>query len=142
LSIYRNRTNESAIGMVMRNDYICKFYPLIASLIVYHATLEKRIKRDILDIFSSGVSSHRNRFCLEALTVAFTEMHETNADYCRSILVKLSQFSASQNLAQPVLELLSTICDLKKLDINSNILGSKEFIAVSATAIKYTDPTK
>jgi hypothetical protein len=96
----------------------------------------------MLEIFSSGVSSHRNRFCLESLTVAFTEMHETNADYCQSILVRLSQFSASQNLAQPVLELLSTICDLKRLDIKSNILGSKEFIAVSATAIKYTDPTK
>jgi hypothetical protein len=67
-------------------------------------------------------------------------MHETNAKQCAEILLKLSQFSPSQTMAQSVLELLSTISDLKKLD--SAIFGRKEFIAVSAIAIKYTDPLK
>lgn len=90
--------------------------------------------------FALGISSSRSRFCLETLTIAITEMHETNAKQCAEILLKLSQFSPSQNMAQPVLELLSTISDLRKLD--STIFGRKEFIAVSATAIKYTDPLK
>ena len=42
-------------------------------------------------------------------------------------------------MAQPILELLSTISDLKKLD---SVFGKKEFIAVAAIAIKYTDPLK
>ena len=89
--------------------------------------------------FSLGINSTRNRFCLEILTIAITEMHETNSNQCGDILLKLSQFSPSQNMAQPILELLSTISDFKKLD---TIFGPKEFIAVSAIAIKYTDPLK
>jgi len=93
-----------------------------------------------LNNFAIGITSSRSRFCLETLTIAITEMHETNAKQCAEILLKLSQFSPSQTMAQPVLELLSTISDLKKLD--SAIFGRKEFIAVSAIAIKYTDPLK
>jgi hypothetical protein len=66
-------------------------------------------------------------------------MYETNSNQCGDILLKLSQFSPAQNMAQPILELLSTISDFKKLD---SIFGRKEFIAVSAIAIKYTDPLK
>ncbi len=43
-------------------------------------------------------------------------------------------------MAQPVLELLSTISDLKKLD--SPIFGRKAFISVAVIAINYTDPLK
>lgn len=123
-----------------RPDYICKFYPLISSLVLYHPILERSSQENILQNFAVGISSFRYRFCLETLTIAITEMHEKNAKQCAEILLKLSQFSPSQNMAQPVLELLSIISDLKKLD--SAIFGRKEFIAVSAIAIKYTDPLK
>jgi hypothetical protein len=73
------------------------------------------------------------------LNIAITEMHETNGKECCDILLKLSQSTPSQNMAQPILELLSTMSDFKKLD---TIFGPKEFIAVSVTAIKYTDPLK
>ena len=72
--------------------------------------------------------------------MAICEMHDTNAKQCANILLKLSQITTSQQMAQPVLELLSTISDLKKLE--GAIFGHKEFIAVSAIAIKYTDPLK
>ena len=128
-----------------RPEYICKFYPLIASLVLYHPILERSSQENILQNFAVGISSFRYRFCFETLTIAITEMHETNSKTCAEILLKLSQFSPSQNMAQPVLELLSTISDLKKLDScvgKSFGFGRKEFIAVSAIAIKYTDPLK
>lgn len=68
-----------------------------------------------------------------------TEMHETNSLQCADLLLKLSQFSSSITMAQPILELLSTISDFKKLH---SVCGTKEFIAVLATAIKYIDPFK
>lgn len=66
-------------------------------------------------------------------------MYETNSTQCGDILTKLSHITPSQHMAQPILELLSTISDLKKLD---SVFGKKEFIAVAAIAIKYTDPIK
>lgn len=112
----------------------------MASLIQYNQIVERSAQEMLLQTFATGISSNRSRFCLETLTIAISEMHETNARVCTDILVKLSQYSPSQNMAQPVLELLSTISDLKKLD--STLFGRKEFIAVSAIAIKYTDPLK
>lgn len=112
----------------------------MASLIQYNQIVERSAQEMLLQTFATGISSNRSRFCLETLTIAISEMHETNARVCTDILVKLSQYSSSQNMAQPVLELLSTISDLKKLD--STLFGRKEFIAVSAIAIKYTDPLK
>lgn len=123
-----------------RQDYIYKFYPLIASLVLYHPILERSSQENLLDNFAVGIYTFRYRFCLETLTIAITEMHETNAKQCAEILLKLSQTPPSQNMAQPILELLSTISDLKKLD--GSFFGRKEFIAVSAIAIKYTDPLK
>lgn len=118
---------------------MAKFYPLIGSLILYHPILDKNSQEIILQNFALGITQTRNRFCLEILTIAITEMYETNSTQCGDILTKLSHITPSQHMAQPILELLSTISDLKKLD---SVFGKKEFIAVAAIAIKYTDPLK
>ncbi len=123
-----------------KSDYICKFYPLIASLVLYHPILERSAQETLIRSLSDGISSYRFRFCLETLTVAIAEMHERNAKQCAEFLVKLSQCTATKDMAQPVLELLSTISDLKKLD--SPIFGRKAFISVAVIAINYTDPLK
>jgi hypothetical protein len=62
-----------------RPDYICKFYPLLASLVLYHPLLERSSQEHLLQSFATGISSFRYRFCLETLTIAIAEMHETNA---------------------------------------------------------------
>lgn len=67
-------------------------------------------------------------------------MHQRNLAECSKILLKLSQIS-QPNMAQSVLELLSNISELPKL-LESDSFTDKEFIAVSAIAIRYTDPSK
>ena len=135
INVFRNKPEN-----IQKVDYIAKFYPLIASIILYHPLLDKQSQENILQYFAIGINSNRNRFCLETLTIAFTEMHETNSIQCGDILLKLSQFSPSQAMAQPVLELLSTMSDFKKLEF---IFGRKElYISVLAIAIKYTNPLK
>ncbi len=111
----------------------------MASLILYHPVLDKNSQENILQNFSLGMNFTKNRYCVEILTIAITEMHETNAIQCGEILLKLSQITFSQTIAQPLLELLSTISDLKKFDTT---FGNREFIAVSAIAINFLDPLK
>ena len=137
-SCYMNGTLRNRPESLTRTEYVCKFYPVIASLVLYHPMMERSEQETIMQELATGISSYRHRFCLETLTVAVTEMHEKNAKKCADILIKLSQLSASQVMAQPMLELLSTISDLKKLDM----FGAKEFIAVAVIAIKYIDPLK
>jgi hypothetical protein len=135
ISVFLNRPEN-----MQRSDYMEKFYPLLASLTLYYPILERSSQEAILHAFAYGINSIRNRFCLEILTIAITEMHESNSIQCGDILLKLSQFSPSQNMAQPILELLSTVSDFKRLDF---IFGRKElYISILATAIKYTNPVK
>ncbi|RNA02311.1 tuberin isoform X5, partial [Brachionus plicatilis] len=134
INVIRNKP-ENLSGQ----EYISKFYPLLASMVLYHSSFEKNSQENILQNLASGIHASRNLFCLEILTIAMTEMHETNANQCAELLLKLSQFSSSLAIAQPILELLSTISDFKKLH---SVCATKEFIAVSATAIKYIDPFK
>ncbi|CAF0862230.1 unnamed protein product [Brachionus calyciflorus] len=134
ISVIRNKPDT-----ITKQDYTSKFYPLIASLISYHHMLEKSSQENILQNIALAIHSFKNLYCLEILTIAMSEMYETNAIQCGDILLKLSQVSSSSNMAQPILELLSTISDFKKLH---SFCGIKEFIAVSATAIKYIDPFK
>lgn len=98
------------------------------------------LKENLLFYFYNGVRSKNYRVCLEALTVAIYEMHERNAGKCAEILIKLSQISSNTG-AQSVLELLSNMSELPKL-LNSGHFTDKEYIAVAAIAIKYTDPLK
>ena len=122
-------------------DYMNKYYPLMASLVLYHPVLERTSHELILQNFVLGINPTRNRYCLEILTIAIVEMHETNALQCGEILLKLSQFSPSPHMALPVLELLSTMSEFKR--IVDFIFGRKElYISVFAIAIKYTNPIK
>ena len=122
-------------------DYMNKYYPLLASLVLYHPVLERASHELILQNFVQGINPTRNRYCLEILTIAIVEMHENNAFQCGEILLKLSQFSPSPHMALPVLELLSTMSEFKR--IIDFIFGRKElFISVFAIAIKYTNPIK
>lgn len=134
IGVLKNRPDN-----LNKAEYVAKFYALMASLISYHPILDKNLQENILHNFALGINQTRNRYCLEILTIAITEMYDTNSNQCGEILLKLSQFSPAQNMAQPILEFLSTISDFKKLD---SVFGRKEFIAVSAIAIKYTDPFK
>lgn len=134
IQLFKNKPDN-----LTKSDYANKFYPLMASLILYHPILDKNSQDNLLRNFSESICSNKNRYCLETLTIAFSEMHETNSNQCSEILLKLSRFSSQQSIAQPILEFLSTISDLRKID---TIFGPKEFIAVLAIAIKYTDPVK
>ncbi len=124
-----------------KQDYMNKFYPLLASIVLYHPMLERQAQESILQNFAHGISHTRNRYCLEILTIAMVEMHETNSLQLGEILLKLSQFSPSPHMALPVLELLSTMSEFKR--IVDFIFGRKElYISVFAIAIKYTNPIK
>jgi len=65
----------------------------MASLIQYNQIVERSAQEMLLQTFATGISSNRSRFCLETLTIAISEMHETNARVCTDILVKLSHCS-------------------------------------------------
>jgi hypothetical protein len=67
------------------------------------------------------------------------EWYETNPHSCTEILLKLSQVTL-HGIAQSVLELLSNLTELPKL-IEKHFT-QKEFITVSAIALKYIDPFK
>ena len=136
LSVFRNKPE-----LISKLDYMNKYYPLLASLVLYHPWLERSAQESILHSFALGINPTRNRYCLEILTIAIIEMHETNSNQCGDILLKLSQFSPSQNMALPVLELLSTMSEYRR--IVDFIFGRKElYISVLAIAIKYTNPVK
>ena len=136
IGVFKNKPDN-----LVKLDYVAKFYPLIASLILYHPSLERSSQESILQAFLYGLSPTRNRYCLEILTIAIIEMHETNSNHCGDILVKLSQFSPSHLMALPVLELLSTMSDFKR--IVDYLFSKKElYISVLAIAIKYTNPLK
>jgi hypothetical protein len=96
----------------------------------------------LLLYFCNGAHTKVYRVCLEALTVAIYELHETHKPKIfADILIKLSQISSFINGAQGLLELLSNMTELPKL-FDSGSLTNKEYIAVAAIAIKYTDPLK
>ena len=110
--VLRNRPDNLQV-----NDYVAKFFPLVASLILYHPMLDKNSQENILQNIAMGVShSNRNKFCLEALTIVITEMHESNAKQCSDMIVRFSQMPPSQAMAAPMLELLSTMSDFRRLD--------------------------
>lgn len=91
--------------------------------------------------FCNGTHSKANSVCLDALTVVIYELHEQlKPSIFANILIKLSQISFS-NLSSSLLELLSNITEVPKL-FESGVFTNKEYIAVAAIAIRYTDPLK
>ena len=74
---------------VNKLEYMSKYYPLLASLVLFHPTLDRSSHDLILQSFLPAFS---NRYCLEILTIAIVEMHETNSMQCGEILLRFNTF--------------------------------------------------
>ena len=137
LNMLKNKPELLKIEAQTRHEYFSKYHSLLASLVMYHNVLLRSGQEYILQNFINALGS--SKYCLEALTIAISEMPDTSSQ-CPNILLKLTQFTPSQSMAQPVLEILSTLSDLRRLDTKN--FTDKDFISVPATATKYMDPLK
>ena len=92
--------------------------------------------------FCSGAYSKVYGVCLDALTVAIYELHDKlKPNVFANILIKLSQNITSNSNTSSLLELLSNMTELSKL-FDAGAFTDKEYIAVAAIAIRFTDPLK
>jgi hypothetical protein len=94
-----------------------------------------------LKYFCSGAYSKVYGVCLDELTVAIYELHDQlKPQIFANILIKLSQNITYSNTSS-LLELLSNMTELSKL-FEAGTFSNKEYIAVAAIAIRFTDPLK
>ena len=69
-------------------------------------------QRDVISCLEFGVVSKCARICVQALSVCMLEMQEVMMRQLPSVLVRLSQISATSAMAIPLMEFLSSMSSL------------------------------
>ena len=86
---------------IIRNvHFTCKFLP------------KPCFQRDVISCLEFGVVSKCARICVQALSVCMLEMQEVMMRQLPSVLVRLSQISATSAMAIPLMEFLSSMSSL------------------------------
>eukprot|EP00058_Branchiostoma_floridae_P010187 XP_002595675.1 hypothetical protein BRAFLDRAFT_64809 [Branchiostoma floridae] len=95
--------------------------------------------RELVRCLESGLVSKCAQQCVCALTVCSLEMRDVMMRMLPSVLLRLSQISATVAMAIPVLEFLSGLIRLPHLYAN---FVEEQYMSIFAIALPYTNPFK
>ncbi|XP_066292479.1 tuberin-like isoform X2 [Branchiostoma lanceolatum] len=122
-----------------RSEFQSHMYPVLTALATYHAHLDQARQRELVRCLESGLVSKCAQQCVCALTVCSLEMRDVMMRMLPSVLLRLSQISATVAMAIPVLEFLSGLIRLPHLYAN---FVEEQYMSIFAIALPYTNPFK
>ncbi|XP_078690983.1 tuberin-like isoform X3 [Branchiostoma floridae x Branchiostoma belcheri] len=122
-----------------RSEFQSHMYPVLTALATYHAHLDQTRQRELVRCLESGLVSKCAQQCVCALTVCSLEMRDVMMRMLPSVLLRLSQISATVAMAIPVLEFLSGLIRLPHLYAN---FVEEQYMSIFAIALPYTNPFK
>ncbi|XP_014260624.1 tuberin [Cimex lectularius] len=120
-----------------RTDFHNYVFPVLASLVSYHAYLEPTLQQRLIKCLEFGLASRSARQCVIALTICILEMRDAMVKLLPEVLLNLSKISATVHIAIPILEFLSTLTQLPK--VFANFVGD-QYMSVFAISLPYTNP--
>jgi len=123
-----------------RADLQCRALSVLARLAFFRSHLDVARQRQILRCVESGFTSRSAKQCINVITLCIVEMNSDSlVRVLPSILLHLSQMSATVRLATAVLELLSTLSQLPGLYAYFN---EDQYMSVFAVALEHATPAK
>lgn len=108
----------------------------ILSVIATYKFLSRDRQFELVSCIEFGLNTHCAQTCVSCLSICILEMEQVMIRLLPSILVKLSQISATAQLAIPVLEFLSTLKEIPSLYTN---FVEEQYMSIFAMALSYTD---
>ena len=84
-------------------------FPILSVIATYHLHLARDRQFELVNCIEFGLNTHCAHTCVSCLSVCILEMQQVMVRTLPSVLVKLSQISATVQLAIPVLEFLSSM---------------------------------
>jgi len=125
---------------VSRADFQQTVFPVLAALASYNKLLEPSMQQKLIVCLEFGLMSRDcNQVCIVALTACILEMSSSMNTLLPEVLLNLSKISATQHIATPVLEFLSTLISLPKVFASFN---TDQYMSVFAITLPYTNPFK
>lgn len=123
-----------------RPDLMAAALTLIPVLASYHKKMSITRQRQLLRCLEAGFNSKCAKQCISATTLCIVEMRsEALQRNLPSILLRLSQMSATVPLATAVLELLSTVAQLPELYSSFN---DDQYMSAFKIALQHADTDK
>ena len=133
-------TLSAAPPMFKRPQLMIYGLKVITVVISFHDYMTITRQRQVLRCLEAGFNSKSAKQCISATTLCVVEMKsEALLRNLPSILLRLSQLSATVALATAVLELLSTLAQLPQL--YSNFVDD-QYMSVFKIALQHADPEK
>ncbi|CAH1794876.1 unnamed protein product [Owenia fusiformis] len=123
----------------LKSDFHACVLPVLTCLVSYHRYLDKQQQKTLIRCLEFGLVSKCARLCLAALTVCTLEMQDAMMRLLPSVLVRMSQISATVAMATQLLEFLSNLIRVPKLYAN---FVEEQYMSVFAIALPYTNPFK
>ncbi|KAH8378989.1 hypothetical protein KR009_002539, partial [Drosophila setifemur] len=112
--------------------------PAIASLVIYHESLQPQQHNSIITALNSRVLTGIAGVCINTMTILILEMPEALMRKLPDVLLQMSKMSDTNALAIPVLEFLSLLIHLSKhLFTNFTSMHNMYVFAIS---LPYTKP--
>ena len=104
---YLNKMQNCPSNLGM-SDVRNLIFPILSVLATYHSCLKKDRQIEFVRCLEFGLNTHCARSCVCCLTICTLEMQTVMVRLLPSILVKLSQISATVTMSSPILEFLSS----------------------------------
>ncbi|XP_035825381.1 tuberin isoform X2 [Aplysia californica] len=144
-AMVKDRTVEQSKKLInrppnfTRSDFHACVFPVLASMVTYHAYLDKTRQRELVNCLEFGLVSKCAKICVTTLRICSLEMKELMMRMLPAVLLSLSKISATISMAIPVLAFLSSIVRIPKLYAN---FVEDQYMSVFAIALPYTNPFK
>ncbi|XP_063961204.1 tuberin-like isoform X1 [Lytechinus pictus] len=122
-----------------RIDFYTGIYSALTALVPYHTLLDQQKKVFLIKCFEAGLKLKCAQQCVDGLTLCVIEMQDTMLKVLPSIILVMSQMSATATMAIPVLEFLSSLIWFPQLYAN---FVESEYMSIFAVALHYTNPFK
>ncbi|XP_073996859.1 TSC complex subunit tuberin isoform X2 [Rhodnius prolixus] len=122
-----------------RSDFLNYVFPVVSSLVPYHAQLESTLQQRLIKSLEWGLASKSARQCVTSLTICILEMRDAMVKLLPEVLLNLSKISATVHIAISILEFLSTLTQLPK--VFANFVGD-QYMSVFAISLPYTNHFK
>ncbi|ELT92478.1 hypothetical protein CAPTEDRAFT_148419 [Capitella teleta] len=90
-----------------KSDFHAHIFPVLTCFVSYQTMLDKAKQHDLVKCLEFGLVSKCAQICVRALTVCLLEMKDMMMRQLPSVLIKLSQISATVPMAIPLMEFLS-----------------------------------
>ncbi|KAI4456255.1 tuberin [Holotrichia oblita] len=124
---------------INKTQYNAAILSVLANLASYHAYLNQPAQQEMISCLYKYLSFQCARLCITALTICTLEMREVMVKMLPQVLLSLSKISATDRIAIPVLEFLSTLTVLPMVFAN---FVADQYMAVFAISLPYTNPFK